>query len=201
VKEMKKILLVIYGIMLLMALSSATVLAGPTSPPDYGKYNPHNLLAPPEDWGVEKVLPSHAPGGQTHIITDPLVGSDANGWVTFWCQSKIGFQYNIGTYSGLNPLSKYSVRAHGVKIQIVPAGTPGGIDTHEGFWIDPTTLTVIEPLELGAFRTDANGLGGVKGVVKLQSGWLYDVGTVVSDIDGHSVLWSPADDTNGFIVY
>ena len=150
---------------------------------------------------MEKVLPSDAPGGQTHIITDPLVGSDATGWVTFWCQSKIGFQYNIGTYCGLNPLSEYRVRAYGVKIQIVSADTPGGIDTHEGFWINPTTLTVLELLELGTFKTDANGLGGVKGVVKLQSGWLYDVDTVVSDIDGHPVLSSPADDTNGFIVY
>lgn len=200
-RKTKKIMLGVIGVILLMTLSPAIVLAGTTSPPDYGNYNPLGLLAPPESWGVEKVLPSLAPGGQTHIITDPLdgVGSDATGWVTFWCQSKVGFQYNIGTYSGLNPLSKYSVRAYGVKIKIVPPGT--GTDTGEGFWIDPTTLTTIEPLELGTFETDANGLGGVKGVVQLHSGWLYDVGTVVSDIDGHPVLSSPNDDTNGFIVY
>lgn len=195
---MKRLMLAVATISLLMALSPAVALAGPPSPPDYGNYNPLGLVGPPESWGVEKILPSLAPGGQTHIVTDPLIGPSASGWVTFWCQSKVGFQYNIGA-TGLNPLSRYSVRAFGIQAIIVPPGTPDAIDTGEGFWI-----LIVDPaldLNLGKFMTDANGLGGVKGVAQLPAGYLYDVGTVVFDGAGIPVLWSPADDPNGFLVY
>jgi len=197
---MKRLMLSVAAISLLMALSPAVALAGPPSPPDYGNYNPLDLLGPPESWGVEKILPSLAPGGQTHIVTDPLIGlPSASGWVTFWCQSKVGFQHNIGA-TGLEPLSRYSVRAFGIQALIVPPGTPGAIDTGAGFWILLSSISPIE-LDLGAFKTDANGMGGVKGAAQLPAGYAYDVGTVVFDGAGVPVLWSPADDPNGFIVY
>lgn len=200
---MKKAILVAVVIALIStALSSVAVVAGPPSPPDYGKYNPTDLPSqPPEEWGVEKVIPSpSAPGGAVRIITDPLEGLlPADGWVTFWCQSRLGFQYNIGA-TGLDPVSTYSVKAHGVQIQIVPPGTAGAIEIEPGLWILPSTTLPIE-LDLGTFRTDANGSGGVKGVSRLPAGYAYDVGTVIADADGDPVLWSPGDDTNGFIVY
>ncbi len=197
---MKKLVLVLVGVVVLVALSSTAAFAGPPSPPDYGTYNPVGLPGqPPEEWGVEKVIPStSAPGGAVRIITDPLVG-DAIGWVTFWCQSTIGFQYNIGA-TGLDPVSTYGVKAYGVQILIVPSGTAGAVEIEPGLWILPSTLTPVE-LDLGTFKTDANGSGGVKGVERLADGYVYDVGTVISDADGTPVLWSPGDDTNGFIVY
>jgi hypothetical protein len=200
---MKKTMLVAVGIaLILMGLSSVAVVAGPPSPPDYGKYNPADLPSqPPEEWGVEKVIPSpSAPGGAVRIITDPLVGlPPADGWVTFRCQSRLGFQYNIGG-TGLNPVSRYSVRAEGVRFEFVLEPTGGAIEIEPGLWILPWTLTPIE-LNLGTFRTDANGSGGVRGVSRLPAGYAYDVGTVISNANGDPVLWSPIDDTNGFIVY
>lgn len=190
--------LAVVGIVAPLALHWDTVFGGTSGPPNYGNYNPQDLTGPPEEWGVEKILPSLAPGGQLHIITDPLVGdAEANGWVTFWCQSKIGFQYNIGT-TGLDPLSKYSVHAFGIQAVVVDPYTPGAIDTGEGFWIQ---IVDSVNLNLGTFQTDANGLGGVKGVAKLPAGYSYNVGTVVSNSDNVPVLWSPSDDPNGFLVY
>jgi len=200
---MKKTVLVAVGIALILtALSPMAVLAGPPSPPDYGTYNPADLPGqPPEEWGVEKVIPSPSiPGGAVRIITDPLVGiAPADGLVTFWCQSRLGFQYNIGA-TGLDPVSTYSVKAYGVQIIIVTEDTPGAVEIEPGLWVDFSTLTPLE-LDLGTFRTDANGSGGIKGVAKQSAGYVYDVGTVISDADGTPVLWSPSDDTNGFIVY
>jgi hypothetical protein len=207
----KKIMLVVPVIALVIALVPATaVLAGPPSPPNYGTYNPTQQPGqPPEEWGVEKVIPiPSAPGGTVRIITDLLAGidSDATGWVTFWCQSHLGFQYNIGAI-GLDALSRYSVEATGGQVMIVPEGTPGAVELEEGLWIDPSTALAVD-LDLGSFKTDANGLGGVNGVSRLPSGWVYEVAVVVSDSDGVPVL-GPAEspppmsgpDTNGFIVY
>jgi hypothetical protein len=199
---MKKTMLVAVGVALLLtALSSVAVIAGPPSAPNYGTYNPANLAdQPPEEWGVEKVIPSPStPGGAVRIITDPLEGPTADGWVTFWCQSRLGFQYDIGA-TGLDPLSTYGVNAYGVQIQIVPPGTGDAVEIEPGLWILPSTAVPIE-LDLGTFRTDANGLGGVKGVSRLLAGYVYDVETVISDADDTPVLWSPEDDPNGFIVY
>jgi hypothetical protein len=207
---MKKIIIVVATIILLTALAPAVVLAGPPSPPDYGTYNPTKQPdQPPEEWGVEKVIPiPSAPGGVVRIITDLLaaIDSDASGWVTFWCQSHLGFQYNIGA-TGLDRLSRYSVEASGVQILIVPVGTPGGTELEPGIWVDFSTLTPIT-LDLGTFMTDANGRGGVNGVNKLPSGYVYEVAVVVSDSNGVPIL-GPAEspppmsgpDTNGFIVY
>jgi hypothetical protein len=200
---MRKTMLMALGLaFLLTALSSAAVLAGPSSPPDYGKYNPANLPGqPPEEWGVEKVIPLPvAPGGAVRIITDPLIGSaPADGWVTFWCQSHLGFQYNIGA-AGLDPISTYSVEADGVQIQIVAPGTVGAIEVEPGLWILPSSALPIE-LGLGTFVTDANGSGGVKGVARLPAGYVYDITTVISNSDDEPILSSPYDDTNEFIVY
>jgi hypothetical protein len=195
--------LIAVGIALILtALTSVTVLAGPPSPPDYGKYNPADLPGqPPEEWGVEKVIPSpSAPGGAVRIITDPLEGlPPADGWVTFWCQSRLGFQYNIGA-TGLDPLSTYGVKAYGAQILIVTEETPGAVEIEPGLWVDFSTLTPIE-LDLGTFRTNGNGSGGTNGVSRLPAGYAYDVGTVIFDAGDTPVLWSPSDDTNGFIVY
>ncbi len=216
-------MLVAAGVALLVALIPTVTLAGPPSPPDYGNWNPTGLPLPPilEDWGLEKALPrSAAPGaGEVHIVTDPLVGvgveSDATGWVTFWCQSKIGFQYNIGA-TGLIRLSKYSVKAtNRVQIKIVQPGE--GLAPYEiepDLWVDMATLTPLSDLDLGVFQTDANGNGGVRGVVKLEAGYVYDFTVEVSDgttkvlEPGLMLLPSPpyppdtwAPDTNGFIVY
>jgi hypothetical protein len=208
---LKKIMLVIAMVALLVALFPTTiVLAGSSTPPDYGKYNPTNQPGqPPEEWGVEKVIPIHSsPGGVARIITDLLAGieSDATGWVTFWCQSSLGFQYNIGA-TGLDGTSRYSVKASGGQILIVPEGTTGASELEPGVWVDFSTLTPIE-LDLGTFMTDANGRGGVKGVTKLPSGHVYEVAVIVSDSNGTPLL-GPAEspppmtgpDTNGFIVY
>jgi flagellar basal body-associated protein FliL len=96
VKKVKRIMLLIAATVLLMALSTTVVFAGSASPPNYGKVDPVGIwpsYMPPlsELTGVEKVFPSSpAPGGQIHIITDPLIvvgdDTDASGWVTFWCQ-------------------------------------------------------------------------------------------------------------------
>ncbi len=198
----KKISVAIIIAVIAINVFAGAVLAGSPSPPDYGNWNPTGLDLPPimEEWGLEKALPSSsAPGGEVHIVTDPLVGVEsADGWITFWCQSKIGLQYNVGA-TGLNPLSRYSVQAIGIQATIVPPGTPGAIELGEGLFIliPPNQIEI----DLGSFKTDANGQGGVKGVEKLPSGYLYEVGTIVFDGDGIPVLWSPADDTNGFIVY
>ncbi len=198
---MKRLSFAVLGIVLLMALSATAALAGPSAPPNYGTYNPLGLTGqPPEEWGVEKIIPiSSAPGGVARIITDPLVGdSPASGWVTFWCQSGIGFQHNVGA-TGLNPLSSYSVHAMGAQLAIVAPFTPGAIYVPgEDLW-----LLFVGPihLDLGTFMTDANGLGGVRGMAQLPAGYVYDVGTVVFDSGGVPVLWSPAGDTNGFVVY
>ena len=210
---MKKTMLAVAGIALLAALFPAVALAGPPSQPDYGAYNPTGLPnQPPEEWGVEKALPSHqAPGGAVRIITDALVGGGgADGWVTFWCQSRLGFQYNIGA-TGLDPKSRYSVRAEGVSFEFAlqdPGLGPLSPQIEPGLWILVLTATPVD-LDLGTFQTDANGSGGVKGVARLPSGYVYEVAVVVSDSDGIPVLgpapspppFPPGPDTNGFIVY
>ena len=200
---MKRTILVAIGVaVVLMVVSPVAILAGPPSAPNYGRYNPTNLPEqPPEEWGVEKVIPSHrAPGGAVRIITDPLDGSPpADGWVTFWCQSHLGFQYNIGA-TGLDSLSRYSVEADGAQIPIVTEDTPGAVEIEPGLWVSFNSSTPIA-LDLGTFRTDANGSGGVRGVSRLPAGYVYDVTTVISNAGDEPVLSSPYDDTNEFIVY
>ena len=202
---MKKrvVLAIVLGTILSLTTSSA-VFAGSPSPPDYGIPNPIDLEGV-GDW-VEKALPS------THIVTDPLSpvedGPDAEGWVTFWCESTLGFQYNIGT-TGLERLSWYSVKTYGVKLQIVSEGTPDAVEIEDGLWVLWPPV-VMEPLDLGTFKTDVNGSGGVRGVARLQGGYAYMIWGQIFDISGDPVLvlesppgpdWPGPGDPNGFLVY
>ena len=201
-KELKKkILLLVLGLVLLLTLFPATVLAGPPEGPNYGKNDPHELwdtefpFGTPEEIGLEKIQPSSsAPGGEVHIVTDPLaeVGTERlvyAGWVTFWCQSKIGFQYNIGTE--LDDLSRYIVEAQPL----------------DEFFQDEG-----DPIVLGSFQTDVNGMGGVRGVHKLEDGpYEFEVRVYEYDDDtkGDQVLEAGREivpifqpiDYIGFVVY
>jgi hypothetical protein len=209
VKKVKKIMLVAVGIILLLALSSTPVLAGSPNPPNYGTVDPVKIwpsylppLTDPSMSGVEKVIPiPNAPGGQVHIITDPLVlvddEGDASGWVTFWCQSQIGFQYNIGA-TGLNRLSTYQVYSAGFDYLLAAEGDEGAVYIGEGMWGIPQPPL---GLDLGTLKTDADGSGGVKGVAKLSSGHIYILWTIVNDGTNTTVLGSPEDDPNDFVVY
>ncbi len=200
---MKKLVCILLAVgALSLALVPTAVLAGAPTNPNYGVVDPVGITNLPPDWmsDVDKIIPApKAPGGQIHIVDDPLnsvVTDETLGWVTFWCQSTVGFQYNTGV-NALEPLSNYNVRAVGAVFEMVPPGTPGAIDTGEGFWILPTGGV---DWDLGAFKTDASGLGGVKGVVPLSPG-VYLVTTVVTDSSGAPVLTTPQDDADEFIVY
>jgi hypothetical protein len=198
----KRIILLIAATVLLMVLSTTVVFAGSPSPPNYGKADPVGIwppYMPPISLltGVEKVIPSSsAPGGQIHIITDLLVpvGNDTpvNGWVTFWCQSHLGFQYNIGA-TGLEPNSAYAVTAEGW--QLTP--DPNGPITIEG-----GNYSIVGPvaLDLGMLHTDANGLGSANGVKKLAPD-LYDLMVYIRNASGQLVLQSDPSDPQDLIVY
>jgi hypothetical protein len=201
-----------------MALAPTAVFAGPPTTPNYGVVDPVKITNLPPEWmyDVEKIIPAFkAPGGQIHIVTDGLAatpdGGSATGTVVFWCQSTVGFQYNIVT-SGLDVLSRYTVDGSGIRAQPTEAppnadpGNPGtwppNVFFVEGTWFQVVNLV---QLDLGTFRTDANGLGGVKGTIKLDAGYLYDISVVVSDADGTPVLVPAIEgelpDTTGFMVY
>jgi hypothetical protein len=65
--------------------------------------------------GVGKCLPATIPWSSdgVRVVTDPLVGTGAAaGWVTFWCQSTMGFRFSVGVV-GLAPNSVYEVTATG----------------------------------------------------------------------------------------
>jgi hypothetical protein len=155
----------IVGAVLLLAVFATTAVAGPPSPPSFGNYNPLNLPNEPlESWGVEKIVPQLGTYGEgpessdsIHIITDPLAdpnnSSAVGGWVTFWCQSTVGFHYNIGA-TDLEPNSTYTVHASG--------------SVH---------------LSLGTIHTDANGRGSASGVKTLAPGGYYVVVSVKDSQD------------------
>jgi hypothetical protein len=200
---MKKVLCILLAIgAVSLALVPAVALAGTPTNPNYGVVDPVGITNLPPEWmsDVDKIIPApQTPFAQIHIVDDPLnsvVTDEAMGWVTFWCQSTVGFQYNIGV-NALAPLSTYHVRAVGGVFEIVPPGTTGAIDTGEGFWI----LAVgTADWDLGSFKTDTKGLGGVRGVLPLAPG-VYVVATAVTDDEGGSVLYTPLDDANEFVVY
>ena len=198
---MKKIMLVLAGIALLVALVPTTiVLAAPPNPPDYGKVDPLNisnideflpqiLKVIPAPWVSYTVSPEQEPY-QVHIVNDPLVevnGSGATGSVTFWCQSQVGFQYQI-IASGLASNTSYNV-------------TTSFLDFVHFEFEDPTLL--------GILHTDVNGNGSVRGVIPLPPSTLFPYYLIVGvDLDGTPVLGPGADpnepfglDGQGFIVY
>ena len=216
---MKKLVGVLIAIIALsLVLAPTTVLAGSPSTPNYGVVDPVKITNLPPEWmyDVEKIIPAFkAPGGQIRVVMDGLAatpdGGSASGTIVFWCQSTVGFQYNIVT-SGLDAISRYTVEGSGIKAQPIapPAGAnPGDPSTWppnvffaEGTWFQIVNLV---HLDLGSFRTDSNGLGGVKGAIKLDPGYLYDISVVVSDAEGAIVLGPAIEggvaDTTGFIVY
>jgi hypothetical protein len=211
------------GIALLVALFPTMVFAGSPTTPNYGVVDPHKLWDPPPPWfyDVEKVISNpNAPGGQIRIVTDNLAptpaGGVASGMILFPCQSTLGFKYNI-VITGLVPLSKYTVTAtEGSRFAFFLADPGDGSIEFEGpgsgIWGSPWLATAIDDLNLGTFKTDANGSGGVKGAIKLEAGYAYDVSVEVSDATGTTVL-EPAlepnpnplptmvPDTTGFMVY
>jgi len=219
---MKKIMLLIAVVVLVMALSPATALAGPPTPPKYGKWNPIPELVPPppplppgwtwETLGVEKVKPLHGvPTGESvRIIKDPLTDPGAvevpdppPGWVSFWCQSNIGFQYHIGA-NGLDPNSTYTVTSSMDILRpaiVVDPGPPvvyepGAFEFEPGFFV----VKIGEvSLDLGTLHTDANGLGSVQGIEKLAPG-LYELVVEVIDGDDNPILDGELD-PQGFMVY
>lgn len=202
---MKKLLLVFLGVALLVALSSTAALAGPPSPPNYGKVDPVGIwppYLPPLNLltGVEKVIPSSPTIGQIHIITDLLLPTefdqDAAGNVTFWCQSQIGFQYHIVT-SGLAPKSAYAVTAEGLQLTLDPSGP---IITDIGNF---SIVSTVGPLNLGILHTDANGLGAVHGVKKLEpvAPDLYVLMVYIRNASDQIVLQSDPYDPQDLVVY
>lgn len=104
-------------------LLAGTAVAGPPGPPNFGVMEPASDGCPWPDFlnpvldagGVGKCLPTSIAWSEdgVRVVTDPLVGSGgAAGWVTFWCQSTMGFRFSVGAV-GLNPMSSYAVSATG----------------------------------------------------------------------------------------
>jgi len=186
---------------------ASTALAGPPSAPDYGVVDPVGITNLPPQWmsDVDKIIPAPStPFGQIHIVTDPLMvnwptDNTTQGWTTFWCQSTVGFQYNIGA-TGLEARSRYNVHAVGGSVEYSLVEVPGAIPLEPGVWVLPWTAAPVD-LDLGQFVSDAGGSGGVKGAVRLTAGRAYEVITVISASGGTPVLSTPADDANGFMVY
>lgn len=163
--------------------------AAPKQPADHGVMEPGSDGCPwPDEFnefleaeGVEKCLPGQIPW--THIegfeetgiriVSDPLVPAegDAAGWVTFWCQFRVGLKYQIGV-TGLEPHTEYAVTA-------------------EGFRFLPEFELV--NWTLGTLRTDAHGGAVLNGVLRLSpGGYELDI-----NVGGLSV---PDDDLVGFLV-
>ena len=220
---MKKVLIgVISAIALSLVLSPAVVLAGPPTTPNYGVVDPLKLWDPPPPWfsDVEKVIPAqNAPGGQIRVVTDDLAptdeGGDASGTIVFPCQSIVGFKYDAAI-TGLAPMSTYTVTgAQGIRFRFFLSDPgDGSIELEPGVWASPWLATPIDPLDLGTFRSDANGSGGVRGTIRLEAGYVYEVSVEVSDANGTQILGPalepnpipPYDppmvpDTTGFMVY
>ncbi len=161
------------GLVAMMLASSGMATAGPKAPPNYGVQNPQEL----EDcWHPDPVkcfTTGWADGGEVHIVADPIevVGTtDEKGIVTFWCQSIVGFKYQISV-ADLEPRATYTVTTVGTVV---------------------TTL--------GSFRTDPAGYGVLNGLLKLPPGGYHLIlqvrdatGTVVLDTasDGQGFLVYP----------
>jgi hypothetical protein len=211
---MKRILIIASGIALLLGIFfPAVALAGTPNAHGYGVVDPLKLWDPPPPWfyDVVKVIPAqNAPGGQIRVVTDGLAatpaGGTASGTAVFRCQSTVGFQYDIVT-TGLVRLSRYTVvGAEGIRFQFFLSDPhDGSIQIEPGVWASPWLATPIAPIDFGTFKTDANGLGGVRGTVKLESGYVYEVSVEVSDTNGIQVLGPASEngvpDLTGFMVY
>lgn len=132
------------GAMILAGAGIAT--AGPKAPPSFGVQNPQELEHCLHPDPVKCFTAGWADGEEVHIVADPIevVGtSTEKGIVTFWCQSIVGFKYQIWV-SDLEPRSTYTVT------------TVGSFAT-----------------TLGTFRTDPAGYGTLNGLLKLPPGEYY----------------------------
>lgn len=154
-------LVVVLALGALTLAGAGIASAGPRGPAPYGVQNPQGL---DECWHPDPVkcfTTGWADGHEVHIVADPIevVGTAIEtGTVTFWCQSNIGFKYQIWV-SALDPQSTYTVTTVGSFV---------------------TTL--------GTFRTDPAGYGVLNGVLTLDPGEYFLIlqvrdatGTVVYD--------------------
>lgn len=127
----------------LMALtSSGMASAGARAPADYGVQNPQGLEHCWHPDPVKCITTGWASGDEVHIVADPFTGA-GTGMVTFWCQSIVGFKYQIWV-ADLDPRTTYTVTSIGSFA---------------------TTL--------GSFRTDPAGYGTLNGVLKLPPGGYF----------------------------
>lgn len=148
-----------------LLLLPTAALAGPRSTPDFGVKNPQGLRCSPDS--VKCMTAGWHDGGEVHIVDDPLEGAgDASGHVIFWCQSVVGFKYQISV-EGLAPKQVFTVTT-------APMG-PGG-----------------PVVELGTFRTDPHGYGTLNGVLQLPEGH-YGYALEITDADDVVVLDSWGD--------
>ena len=154
-------LVVAVGLTAVMLAGSTMATAGPKAPPSYGVQNPQGLEHCWHPDPVKCFTTGWSGDEEVHIVADPIevVGTDqASGMVTFWCQSILGFKYQIWV-EDLEPKATYTV----------------------------TTVGSFAAT-LGQFRTDPAGYGTLNGLMKLPPGGYYLMlqirdgdGTVVLD--------------------
>lgn len=154
-------LVVAVGLAAMIVASAGIATAGPKAPPNFGVQNPQGLDHCWHEDPVKCFQTGWSGDEEVHIVADPIEvpGTfDVKGVVTFWCQSIVGFKYQIWV-SELDPKSIYTVTTAGAVV---------------------TTL--------GSFRTDPNGYGTLNGVLKLPAGGYYvmlqvrdSTGTIVLD--------------------
>lgn len=154
-------LVVSVGLGAMMVAGVGIATAGPKAPPSFGVQNPQELEHCWHPDPVKCFTTGWADGDEVHIVADPIepVGTNVEkGVVTFWCQSIVGFKYQIWV-SDLEPGARYTV----------------------------TTVGSLSET-LGTFRTDPHGYGTLNGLLKLPPGEYYVVlqvrdatGTVVYD--------------------
>lgn len=155
-----------------LLLVPTAALAGPRSTPDFGVKNPQNLGCSRDSvkcmtagWHIDDETGER--GAEVHIVDDPLEGEgDASGSVIFWCQSIVGFKYQLSV-EGLAPSQVFTVTVK------------------HNFTKDDLGV-------LGTFRTDPNGYGTLNGVRPLDGGH-YAYVLEVTDSDGQVVLDSWGD--------
>lgn len=145
-RTMTRTLMVGLGVAAMMLASAGFAAAAPKAPPDYGVQNPQGLEHCWHPDPVKCFTAGWAGGDEVHIVADPIevAGTTVEkGTVTFWCQSIVGFKYQIWV-SDLEPRTSYTVT------------TVGSFTT-----------------TLGTFRTDPAGYGVLNGMLKLEPGGYY----------------------------
>ena len=139
-------LIVIVGLVAAVLAGSGVATAGPRAAPNFGVQNPQGLEHCWHPDPVKCFTTGWASGDEVHIVADPIevVGTtQESGVVTFWCQSIVGFKYQIWV-ADLEPQAVYTVT------------TTGSFAT-----------------TLGTFRTDPKGYGTLNGLLQLPPGDYY----------------------------